>query len=105
MPTIEPRIYVTPSARTGPLLREYAAVTGKAPSALVRELLDECAPALAAMLEAHKVINERPAAAREAVRRLAADSRATIAQAELDLASAMKRRPGPKPRKGAAKTG
>lgn len=103
--TIEKRLNITPSPRTGPLLRELARLTGKGPATLVRELLDEAAPALEMAVQAFREIESRPQEAQAAVARLAAKAHHTIAQASLDLDSAMQKKPGRKPRREAAKPG
>lgn len=105
MPGIEKRVVVTPSPATGPLLTALAEALGKPKATLVRELLDEAAPALQVALEALQMLKTRPQAAQAAMSRLAAQQINQLAQAQLDLDSALKKRPGRKPRKGAAKTG
>lgn len=105
MATIEKRIQLTPSSRTAPLLRELATITGKPVATLVREILDEAAPALEMTLEAFRQIAERPDQMQEAITRMAAKAHQSIAQATLDLDLIAK--PGRKPSRGrgAAKTG
>ena len=107
MATIEKRLNITPSPRTGPLLRELAKLTGKGPATIVRELLDEAAPALEMAIEALRVVNKRPAQAQAAMARLSARAINELTQAQLDLDTAMKkkpgRKPGKKPGRGAAK--
>ena len=104
MSTIEPRISITPSPTTGPLLRELSKVTGKPPATIVRELLDECAPALIMTLEAYRQIQQSPEDLQAAVFRMAANAHQQIAQATLDLDTATKKKPGRKPGgSGAAK--
>lgn len=107
--TIEKRFYITPSPTTGPLLRELSKLIGKPPSSIVREMLDEAAPMLAAAIEAHRLIKRRPEAAQAALARVANRAQADLAQAQLDLDAAIRkkpgRKPGKKPGRGAANTG
>jgi hypothetical protein len=107
--TIEKRVNITPSPATGPLLRELAKLTGKPVSTIVRELLDEMSPAMPQMIEAMKIMKTRPDEAQAALARMAAGLHHDLAQAQLDLNEALKKRPGRKPGKksgtGAANTG
>lgn len=99
-------MHVTPSDQGYRLLQELSKLTGKAPATIVRELLDEAAPALEMMIEAFRDIHAAPEVTRAAVMRMAAQAHQTIAQATLDLDN--DRKPGPKPKKqgrGAANTG
>lgn len=95
MPTKHPRVAFTPTDRTAPLLRELSELTGKSQSGIVRELMEEAAPALEMTLEAFRTLKARPEEAEAAVMRLAAQAHATIAQATLDLDTS--RKPGRKP--------
>lgn len=107
MATIQPRVMFTPSETTGPLLDALAEALGKPKAKIVRELLDEAAPALQTTLEALALIKSRPQAAQAAMSRLAAQGIRDISQAQLDLDAAIRKKPGRKPgkqRKGAAKT-
>lgn len=107
MSTIEPRIYVTPSPSTGPMLRELAKLTGKPLATIVRELLDEMAPVMPEMIEAFRLMQTRPDKAQAALARMAAGLHRDLSQAQLDLDAAMKKKPGRKPGqkgRGAAKT-
>lgn len=111
MPTIEKRLFITPSPTVGPLLRELSKVTGKPAATLVREFLDEAAPALQMTLEALKMAKTRPAEAQAAMARLSAQAINQLTQQQLDLDSALRKKPGRKPSgkkkpgRGAAKTG
>lgn len=99
-------MHVTPSEQGYRLLQELSRLTGKAPATIVRELLDEAAPALEMMVQAFRDIENTPGMAQAAVMRLAAQAHQTISQATLDLDNDKK--PGPKPKKqgrGAANTG
>jgi len=105
MPAARPRMHVTPSESVHVLIRELSRLTGKPPATLVRELLDEARPALELAVQAFRDMQRRPAEAQAAFARLAAMTHQTVAQASLDLDSAMRRKPGRKPRKGAADPG
>lgn len=107
MPAARPRMQVTPSQSTFLLLRELSELTGQAPATIVRELLDEAAPALQMTLEAFRAIKARPQEAQAAVARMAAQAHQVIAQATLDLNTDKKpgRKPGKKTGRGAANTG
>lgn len=91
---------VTPTERVSLLLRELSAITGKAPATIVREILEEAAPALEMTLDAFRTISERPHEAQAAVMRMAAEAHASIAQVSLDLTTDKK--PGRKPGKSGA---
>ncbi len=105
MPAARPRMQVTPSQSSFLLLKELETLTGKPPATIVRELLDEAAPALQLMVTAYRDLRTTPEEAQAAVMRMAAQGHALIAQASLDLDT--NRKPGRKPGKGreAANTG
>ena len=109
MATIEKRITFTPTPHVAGLLREVSKLTGQTPAKLVRGLLVEAAPALAMMVEAAKLVKKRPEAAQAAIARFATQAHHDLAQAQLDLDTAIKKKPGRKPTKkpgrGAAKGG
>ena len=109
MPAARPRMHVTPSETVYRLLGELSALTGQAPATLTRELLDEAVPALEAAVMAMRDMKRRPEQVRAAMDRLAHSAIRDISQAQLDLDSAMQKRPGRKPGKGkgreAANTG
>lgn len=109
MPAARPRMHVTPSETAYRLLRELSVVTGRPPATMVRELLDEAVPALQAILEAHRMLKTRPQQAQQAMARLANAAIRDLSQVQLDLDTAMQKRPGRKPGKpqgrGAANTG
>ena len=107
MPAARPRMHVTPSETVYRLLQAISKATGTPPASLVRELLDEAVPALETTLEAIQLIQNRPAEAQAAMARLSAIAINNLTQAQLDLDTAMKQRPGRKPGKGrgAANTG
>jgi predicted translin family RNA/ssDNA-binding protein len=90
-------MHVTPSETTFRLLRELSKLTGTAPATMVRELLDEATPALETMLEAVRMMKDRPAQAQAAMARLAAASVRDLSQAQLDLDAALQKKPGRKP--------
>nr|CRY94056.1 hypothetical protein [uncultured prokaryote] len=107
MPAARPRMQVTPTQSSFLLLKELEKLTGKAPATMVRELLDEAAPALQMMLDAYRDLHTKPEQAQAAVMRMAAQGHALIAQATLDLDTDKKpgRKPGKKTGRGAANTG
>ncbi len=107
MATKHPRIQFTPTDRIAPLLRELSSLTGSSQSGIVRELMEEVAPALEMMLEAHRTLRDKPAQALAAVNRMAAQAHVTIGQATLDLDTSRKpgRKPGRIKRGEAAKPG
>ena len=113
MATIEKRLSITPSPATGPLLRDLAKLTGKPAATIVRELLDEAAPALKETVEALRIAKKRPQEALAAFERMAARAHGDLAQLQLDIQTQQGKRPGRKPGKkvakkrgrGAAKTG
>jgi len=104
MSTIEPRISITPSPTTGPLLRELSAASGKPVATIVRELLDEMAPAMPEMIEAFRLVKSRPDKAAAAIQRLGHKLQADLAQGQLELDAAMRRKPGRK-KGGGSRTG
>lgn len=107
MTAARPRMHVTPSEQGYRLLQELSKLTGKAPATIVRELLDEAAPALEMMLAAYRDLHAKPQQAQAAVMRMAAEGHALLAQATLDLNTDKKpgRKPGKKTGRGAANTG
>lgn len=102
MPAARARMHVTPSEPGYRLLQELSKLTGKAPATIVRELLDEAAPALEMMIQAFRDIHTTPELAQAAVMRMAAEAHQAIAQATLDLDNSNK--PGRKPRVTASAT-
>lgn len=105
MPAARPRMQVTPSETSYKLLRELSKLTGQAPATITRELLDEAVPALQLAVEAIRDVQKRPDRVQAAMGRFATKSIHDLTQAQLDLDAAMRKKPGPKPRKGAASTG
>ncbi len=107
MPAARPRMHVTPSETSYRLLQELSALTGTGAATLVRELLDEANPALEAAVHAIRDVQKRPEQVQAAMARLATTAIRDLTQAQLDLDTAMEKRPGRKPGKGreAAKTG
>ena len=106
--TIEPRLTFTPAPGVGQLLREVAEAQRTTPAKVVRELLNEMAPAMRELLVVYREANRRPQLAREAAIRMGVDAEDAIRQASLDLEKAIRRKPGRKPGnkgQGAAKTG
>lgn len=102
MPAARARMQVTPSETAFRLLRELSRLTGQAPATLTRELLDEAVPALEATLEAFRLMEKRPEQAQAAMARVAAMAVRDLSQAQLDLDTALEKKRGRKPRKGAA---
>lgn len=105
MPAARPRMHVTPSETVYRLLQAISKATGTPPATLVRELLDEAVPALETTLEAIRLVKNRPAEAQAAMARLSAMAINQLTQAQLDLDTALKKKRGRKPGRGAAKTG
>nr|CRY95680.1 hypothetical protein [uncultured prokaryote] len=109
MPAARPRMQVTASETSYRLLCELSALTGKPMATITRELLDEATPALQMAVTALRDIKTRPQQVRDAMDRLANTVIRDISQAQLDLDTAMQKRPGRKPGKsqgrGAANTG
>lgn len=105
MPAARPRMQVTPTETAYKLLRELSKLTGQAPATITRELLDEAVPALQLAVEAIRDVKKRPDRVQAAMGRFATKSIHELTQAQLDLDAAMEKKRGPKPRKGAAKTG
>ncbi len=108
MPAARPRMQVTPSETSYRFLQELCRLTGKAPATIVRELLDEAAPALETAVLALREVRRRPEQAQAAMTRLANTAIRDLSQAQLDLDTALKQRPGRKPAskgQGAANTG
>lgn len=105
MPTIEPRITFTPTPASGPLLRELAQITGKTPARVVREIVDEMASQMPAMIEALRLIQSRPEMARDALQELTTRVHEDMAQRNLDFNKALRKKPGRNPSREAAKPG
>jgi predicted DNA-binding protein len=103
------RMQVTASETSFRLLRELSALTGQAPATITRELLDEAVPALEMAVEALRDAKKRPDRVQAAMARFAMKSINDLTQAQLDLDTAMRKKPGRKPGKksgtGAANTG
>lgn len=95
MPAARPRMHVTPTDHSFRLLAELSKLTGKAPATIVRELLEEAAPALEMTINAYRDIQKRPEEARAAVLRMAAEAQGMVNQALLDLD--IDKKPGRKP--------
>ncbi len=109
MPAARPRMQVTPSETSYRLLSALSGLTGRPPATIVRELLDEAAPALQLAVEAMRDAKKRPERMQAAMSRFATKAINDLTQAQLDLDTAMKKKPGRKPGKksgpGAANTG
>lgn len=108
MPAARPRMHVTPSETVYRLLQELSTLSGQPPASLVRELLDEAVPALEMAVMAMRDMKRRPEETMAAMARLSNTVMRDMSQAQLDLDTAMQKRPGRKPGKqgrGAANTG
>ena len=103
MPAARPRMHVTPSETVYRLLAELSRLTGKQPATIVRELLDEAAPALEVAVQAFRAVHTRPAEAQAAMARLSAKAINELTQAQLDLDTALNKKPGRKPAKAPTK--
>ena len=104
--TIEKRITFTPSPAVGPLLRELSKLTDKAPSMIIREILDEALPVFPALIEAYRTVKKRPEHAQAVLARMSNHARQELDQAEIDFGEALKKKPGRKKKgRGAANTG
>lgn len=97
----KPRMQVTPTRTTFALLKEMERLTGKPSATITRELLDEANPALEMAIDALRTLKDRPQAAMQAVDRMLDTAMMGAAQARLDLDTAMRKKPGRKPREGA----
>lgn len=105
MPATQPRLQITPTLQSHLLLERLSKLTGKGKATIVREMLDEAAPAMQAMVEAFEQLAKRPQEMEAVVHRMAAQAHQTIAQVTLDLDTGRKPGPKPKPRGEAARTG
>jgi predicted DNA-binding protein len=90
---------VTPSETAHRLLRELSQLTGQPPATITRELLDEAVPALQLAVESIRDAKKRPERVQAAMSRFAARAINDLTQAQLDLDTAMKKKPGRKPAK------
>ncbi len=84
-PTKNPRIAFVPSDVVQELVSEMAEASGQSRASVVAELMDDLAPVIRGQIEAFRKIADRPSEARQHIQDLAEESRAVIAQAELDL--------------------
>jgi predicted DNA-binding protein len=102
-------MHVTPTETAYRLLQELSALTGDAPATITRELLDEAVPALEMAVQALRDVQKRPDRVHAAISRFSTKAIHELTQAQLDLDSAMQKKPGRKPGKtqgqGAANTG
>ncbi len=99
------RMQVTASETSFRLLRELSALTGQAPATITRELLDEAVPALEMAVEALREVKKRPDQVQAAMGRFAMKAINDLTQAQLDLDTAMRKKPGRKPGKKLAGEG
>ena len=103
MPAARPRLHVTPSETSSRLLAELSKLTGQPQATIIRELLDEAVPALQMAVDAFRVVHTRPDEAQAAMARFATRAINDLTQAQLDLDSALKKKPGRKPAKAPTK--
>jgi predicted DNA-binding protein len=102
------RMHVTPTETAYRLLGELSKLTGDGRATIVRELLDEAVPALEMAIEAIRSVKKRPEHMQAVMAQFSARAINELTQAQLDLDSAMKKKPGRKPKPkgpGAANTG
>lgn len=97
MPAARPRMQVTPSETVYRLLKELSRLTGQAPATLTRELLDEAVPALELTVAALRDAKKHPDRVQAAMARFSTKAINELTQAQLDLDTAMRGKPGPKP--------
>lgn len=84
-----PRVLVTLNEETLRLVLGLSELTGRSRSAVIGEVLEMALPALQTMLEAAKVLKEKPLEAQRMMNRFASSATAELAQAQLDLDSAI----------------
>jgi len=84
-PTKNPRIAFVPSDAVLAVVAEMAEASGQSRASVVAELMDDLAPVIRGQIEAHRKLAGRPEEARQHVQELIDQSRAQIAQTELDL--------------------
>ncbi len=83
--TRNPRIAFVPTDAVLAILTEMSEVSGQTRASVVAELMDDLAPVIRGQIEAQRKLAGRPEEARQHVQGLIDQSRAQIAQAELDL--------------------
>lgn len=106
MPAARPRYQVTPTESTSLLLERLGKLTGKPTATMIRELLDEAAPALQMTLDAFEQIAQRPEEMEAVVFRMAQKAQEEIVQQVLHLDNSRKAGRKPKDKgRGAAKGG
>lgn len=105
MPTIAARFSITPSPACEPIINELAKLLGKPKAAIVRELLDEAMPAMQLTLEAVRIAKTHPERAQALLADYGARAVHQLMQEQINFSEALKKRPGRKPGRGAAKTG
>lgn len=83
------RLLLTPSDEVWALIDEVHKLTGTPRAAIVAEILDEVAPAFQTQIHALRMVAERPLEAQRLINNFAAQSVGKLAQAQLDLDSAI----------------
>jgi hypothetical protein len=91
-PTKNPRIAFVPSDVVQELVSQMAEASGQSRASIVSELMTDLAPVIRGQIEAFQKIAARPEEARQYITELANDSRAVIAQTELEFDKAKRRR-------------
>ena len=89
MSTKVPRIAVTLSPEARRLVEEVATLTKRSHSSIVSELLDAALPALQAVRDALRVIKDQPHEAQRLMARVTNQALVDVAQAQLDLDTAI----------------
>lgn len=89
MATKRKRVQVALSDEVWALVDEVHALTGTPKSAVISEILDEVAPAFAVQIEALRQLKTAPLEAQRLMQNFANESVAKLAQASLDLDTAI----------------
>jgi hypothetical protein len=84
-----PRLQVTLSPEANDFVGRVAMLTKQSKSSIASELLDLALPALETMAEAMQVVKDTPLEAQRIMTRFAAQATGELAQAQLDLDSAI----------------
>lgn len=83
------RLQVTLSDEVWALVEEVHALTGTPKAAVISEILDEIAPAFQNTINALRIVKEQPREAQRLVQNFANEAIGKVAQAQLDLDSAI----------------
>jgi len=89
MTTKRKRMNITPSDEVLALIEEVNALTGTPKAAIISEILDNVAPVLTNQLQALRVLYDSPREAQRLMQNVANDGIAKLAQAQLDLDTAI----------------